>query len=230
MKYDKEVLSRLILGEKKSYEEIGRMYGITGNAVKKNARRLGISLPKRRKINKKEHFGKGEKRKRDATRQTKTTITNNTSKVYSISNESFTEIINNNVGWVDVCKKLGYKHSGSFVKKLLKKRCEELGLTLNLNGVIPTQQRTKGELKEIRKNYQSYRSSIRKKAELVFKNSGKECKCEVCGYNKHIEIAHKKAVSDFDDSATIAEINDINNLIALCPNCHWEFDNGLLKL
>ena len=49
-------------------------------------------------------------------------------------------------------------------------------------------------------------------------------------YNKHIEIAHKKAVSDFDDSATIAEINDINNLIALCPNCHWEFDNGLLKL
>ena len=105
-----------------------------------------------------------------------------------------------------------------------------MGLTLNLNGVVPIQQRTKGELKEIRKNYQSYRSSIRKKAELVFKNSGKECKCEVCGYNKHIEIAHKKAVSDFDDSATIAEINDINNLIALCPNCHWEFDNGLLKL
>lgn len=61
MKYDKEVLSRLILDEKKSYEEIGRMYGITGNAVKKNAKRLGISLPKKRKINKKEHFGKGKR-------------------------------------------------------------------------------------------------------------------------------------------------------------------------
>lgn len=35
MKYDKEVLSKLILEEKKSYEEIGRIYGITGNAVKK---------------------------------------------------------------------------------------------------------------------------------------------------------------------------------------------------
>lgn len=186
---------------------------------------------KKRKINKKEHFGKGKKRKKkDATKQIKNIITNNTSKVYSVSNESFTEIINNSVGWVDICKKLGYRHPGSSTKELLKRRSEELGLTLNLNKTISNQQLTKGELIKIRKNYQSYRSCIRKKAELVFKNSGKECKCEVCGYDKHIEIAHKKAVSDFDDSATIAEINDINNLIALCPNCHWEFDNGLLEL
>jgi predicted HNH restriction endonuclease len=173
---------------------------------------------------------KKSKWKRDVTKQTKTIITNNTSKVYSVSNESFAEIINNSIGWVDICKKLGYRRPGSSIKELLKRRCEELGLTLNLNKIISNQQLTKGELIKIRKNYQSYRSCIRKKAELVFKNSGKECKCEVCGYDKHIEIAHKKAVSEFDDSATITEINNINNLIALCPNCHWEFDNGLLKL
>ena len=35
---------------------------------------------------------------------------------------------------------------------------------------------------------------------------------------------------DFDDNNTIAEINDISNLIGLCPNHHWEYDNGLLDL
>lgn len=35
--------------------------------------------------------------------------------------------------------------------------------------------KTKGELLSERKNYQSYRSSIRKFAENVYKNSGKPC-------------------------------------------------------
>lgn len=34
-----------------------------------------------------------------------------------------------------------------------------------------------------------------------------------------------KATSDFDDDVLIKEINNINNLIGLCPNHHWEFDN-----
>lgn len=45
-------------------------------------------------------------------------------------------------------------------------------------------------------------------------------KCAICGYDKHVEIAHIKPVSDFADSCTIAEINSIDNLIALCPNHH----------
>lgn len=45
-------------------------------------------------------------------------------------------------------------------------------------------------------------------------------KCKICGYNKHIEVAHIKAVSEFSDSTLISEINDINNLIGLCPNHH----------
>ena len=45
-------------------------------------------------------------------------------------------------------------------------------------------------------------------------------KCAICGYDKHVEIAHIKPVSDFTDSCTIAEINSIDNLIALCPNHH----------
>ena len=52
----------------------------------------------------------------------------------------------------------------------------------------------------------------------------------ICGYSKHYEVAHIKAVADFDDNDLISEINSENNLIALCPNHHWEYDNGLLKI
>ena len=42
------------------YEEIGRRYGCSGNNVRKTAQRLGIILPKRRKINPNETFNKKE--------------------------------------------------------------------------------------------------------------------------------------------------------------------------
>lgn len=85
-------------------------------------------------------------------------------------------------------------------------------------------------LKETRekRNYQ-VNSRIRELARLVFEKSGIEKKCICCGYDKHIEICHIKGISDFDSDTSIAEINNINNLIALCPNCHWEFDNKLLE-
>jgi hypothetical protein len=25
-------------------------------------------------------------------------------------------------------------------------------------------------------------------------------------------------------------VNSLDNLVGLCPNCHWEFDHGLLQL
>lgn len=41
-KYNKEELENLILIQNLPYEAIGRMYGVTGNAIKKAAIRLGI--------------------------------------------------------------------------------------------------------------------------------------------------------------------------------------------
>ena len=55
----KEELDRLINEENKSYQEIGRMYGVSGNAIKNAAQRIGIKLPQRRKVSQKEHFNKG---------------------------------------------------------------------------------------------------------------------------------------------------------------------------
>ena len=46
-----------------SYESIGRMYGCCGNSVKKAAKKLGIKLPVRRKVNSSETFNKGTGKK-----------------------------------------------------------------------------------------------------------------------------------------------------------------------
>ena len=56
---EKENLEKLILKENKSYEEIGRSYNCSGSNIRKVSRRLGITLPKRRKINPNETFNKG---------------------------------------------------------------------------------------------------------------------------------------------------------------------------
>jgi predicted restriction endonuclease len=55
-------------------------------------------------------------------------------------------------------------------------------------------------------------------------------KCQKCGYDKHVEMCHIKPVKDFPETATISEINDHTNIVGLCPNCHWEFDHGLLSI
>ena len=51
--------------------------------------------------------------------------------------------------------------------------------------------------------------------------------CEKCGYDKHVEVAHRKAVADFSDYTMLSVINARSNLMLLCPNCHWEFDHNL---
>lgn len=59
-KNEKNSLERLI-SEGVPYERIGRQYGVTGNAVKKAAKNLGIELEHKREINPNEHFNKGKK-------------------------------------------------------------------------------------------------------------------------------------------------------------------------
>lgn len=54
--------------------------------------------------------------------------------------------------------------------------------------------------------------------------------CHKCGYNKHVELCHIKSISNFNENNTLEEVNSIKNLIQLCPNCHWELDNGLITL
>jgi 5-methylcytosine-specific restriction endonuclease McrA len=53
-------------------------------------------------------------------------------------------------------------------------------------------------------------------------------KCMHCGYDKHVELCHIIPLSKFPDNTLLKEANSEDNIFILCPNCHWEFDNGLL--
>lgn len=50
----------------------------------------------------------------------------------------------------------------------------------------------------------------------------------LCEYSKHIDICHIKDISSFPDETLIKEINNLNNLLALCKNHHWEFDKNIM--
>lgn len=219
MIYNKEELEKLILEQNKPYSFIGRIYGVSGAAIKKAARKYEIPLPRRRVINDKENFShKGFKKN---------------SKVFAISDEEFINVIKESKTWVEIGEKLGYKNGvSSNVKNAIETRSSMLGVELNscLNETKLVLEMTKKELFENRKNWQSARSAIQKEARKVFFSSNFTPKCAICGYDKHVEVAHIKSVSDFSDSATIKEINSIDNLIGLCPNHHWEYDNGILEL
>jgi len=73
-------------------------------------------------------------------------------------------------------------------------------------------------------------AKIREKARSAYYRSGGPKECANCGYSKYIEVCHIKQVKDFDRSTSVAEVNEPKNLIALCRNCHWEFDHGHLTL
>lgn len=54
--------------------------------------------------------------------------------------------------------------------------------------------------------------------------------CRRCGYTHHVELAHIKPITEFPDDTLLGEVNSPANLIPLCPNCHWEMDNGILAI
>lgn len=89
---------------------------------------------------------------------------------------------------------------------------------------------TLGELYASYEVHQAH-AKIRGYARAVWsKFFGETTECEHCDYNHHVEICHINAIASFSVGAYLSEINDINNLAALCPNCHWDFDHGLLAV
>jgi predicted restriction endonuclease len=89
------------------------------------------------------------------------------------------------------------------------------------------EEQTYGQLKA-RTKYQK-NSRIRMHARKKYMNSGFPKCCIACGYSKHIDICHVKDISSFPDETLIKEINDLSNLVALCKNHHWEFDNKFMS-
>lgn len=110
------------------------------------------------------------------------------------------------------------------------KRCNKCAQKIRKGRNKDLKNVTKGELFSRNSNYQSARSSIQRDARNTLKNSDRESKCEICGYTLHVDCCHIKSVADFSDDANIGDINNLDNLIWMCKNHHWEFDNGYLKI
>lgn len=79
------------------------------------------------------------------------------------------------------------------------------------------------------RTFLDYHARIRQLARRTYYNSGRPKHCANCGYTKHLEICHIRPIQDFPEETPIAEVNSLDNLVALCPNCHWEFDNGMIS-
>lgn len=142
--------------------------------------------------------------------------------------------------------------SATYNNKIYRKRgpksCKNLGMTpkklcpvcmkhtikkMNIvcsdcrTSIMSISNRTKGDLE---KQYGKRRASAK-----IYERSRKSVRelydrCKNCGYDKHFDICHIKPVRDFSEKSNINEINSQDNLIALCKNCHWEFDNGIISI
>jgi predicted HNH restriction endonuclease len=71
---------------------------------------------------------------------------------------------------------------------------------------------------------------VRQGARTAMKRSGITKKCYICSYDKHVEVCHRRPIHEFSLFILVKEINSLSNLVYLCPNCHWEFDHGMLDL
>lgn len=86
---------------------------------------------------------------------------------------------------------------------------------------------TLGELREKSVRHAQVYNTLRQRSRKIAQKMGLTG-CEVCGYSTHVEIAHINALSKLSDSTTVAEASDHTNFRLLCPNHHWELDNGML--
>ena len=82
----KEELEYLIFEKKLSYEKIGKLFNVSGTAIKKRAKKLGIKLPIKRTTNENETFNK------------------NITLIDKINDENLKKIVNESKSMVDLSK------------------------------------------------------------------------------------------------------------------------------
>ena len=99
-------------------------------------------------------------------------------------------------------------------------------------GNPPIETFTYGEVKQKRYHggYWSYRNSLTDHARKIYNQSERPKQCHICGYSTIYHVCHLHDIALFPDDTLISEINALDNLVALCPNHHEEFDRGLREV
>jgi hypothetical protein len=49
--------------------------------------------------------------------------------------------------------------------------------------------------------------------------------CSICSF-PFVDVCHIKPIKEWEDDSLMSDVNDTENLIILCKNCHWLFDHG----
>lgn len=82
----------------------------------------------------------------------------------------------------------------------------------------------------IKNKHPSWRNSFIRNFNRTWNKELLKYPCQICGYNKHVELCHKKAITSFSLNSILGEINSPNNNLVLCRRCHWEVDHKLILL
>jgi len=90
---------------------------------------------------------------------------------------------------------------------------------------------TLGEFLNLHDGYTAQKiMPINRNSRILLKETNQDEKCANCGWNKHVQCAHKKPIMSFSKKTKIKIINSLNNLLWMCPNCHWLLDNNKLEM
>lgn len=111
-------------------------------------------------------------------------------------------------------------------EKTDKSRARYCNLCSKNESLIPRLEKTIAEMEN--PTQRTRYSPIRLHARHITKKLSQVCK--KCSYDKHVETCHIKGVSTFSKDTKMDIVNSLDNLVLLCPNCHWELDHGLLTI
>lgn len=79
-------------------------------------------------------------------------------------------------------------------------------------------------------NERNKNNGVRARARALIDSLGIDKVCSCCSFEVGIQICHIKPINKFDDNTPLNVVNSLDNLILLCPNCHWLFDHGYNSL
>lgn len=138
------------------------------------------------------------------------------SKVYSVTDEEFRNIIASNYSYSDCLRALGLGTKGGSSTDILKRRIKELNCPIDHFNREKAEANIKYDLKDILVKDSSYLNIARLKKRLISQGI-LEYKCAICGLK---EWQNKPISLQLDHINGNNNDHRIENLRLLCPNCH----------
>lgn len=133
------------------------------------------------------------------------------------------------------CKIIFYNNREHYGQKYCKGCQGQYYESLDDNGIkiaVPRLYTSDSTLQEIfdgcsvKNKHPSWKSALVRVSNRAKNKALLSLPCAKCGYNLHVELAHIKAISSFLLETPLSIVNHSDNVVQLCPNCHWELDHG----